>query len=73
MRVRFPLPAPSILFIFNGFRGNGAGSLDISGTKPGTVHILFIFKRLRISGTYPSPANYIKLASFTPNYGMRSG
>jgi hypothetical protein len=59
MGVRFPLPAPSILFIFSGFRGTDASFSDTSGTKLGTAHILLIFNRLTISGTYPSPATYI--------------
>ena len=56
MGVRFPLPAPSILFIFSDLRGAAVNFSDTSGTKLGTVHILCIFNRLRISGTYPSPA-----------------
>jgi hypothetical protein len=59
MGVRFPLPAPSILFIFSGFARTGAPFSGTSGTKEGTVHILRIFNRLRISGTDPSPALYI--------------
>jgi hypothetical protein len=56
MGVRFPLPAPSILFIFSGFARIGAPFSDTSGAKWGTAHILRIFNRLSISGTYPSPA-----------------
>jgi hypothetical protein len=59
MRVRFHLPAPSILFIFNRFARNGTHSLEISGANSGTVHILFLFNRLRISETYSSSATYI--------------
>lgn len=45
---RFPLPAPSIVFIFSVLRGVKPNSSNSSGTKSGTVRILFIFNRLTI-------------------------
>jgi hypothetical protein len=51
MGVRFPLPAPRIQFSFTVLRGGDAELLGASGTKLGTVRILRIFNRLRISGT----------------------
>ena len=54
MGVRFPLPAPSILFIFSGLMGPALIVSAISGTNLGTVHILFTFKRLKISDAYSS-------------------
>ena len=59
MGVRFPLPAPRIQFSFIVLRGGDAELLGHLGTKLGTVRILRIFNRLRISGTYSSPAIYI--------------
>ena len=37
MGVQFPLPAPSILFIFSSFSPTALTFSDISGTKLGTV------------------------------------
>jgi hypothetical protein len=59
MRVQFPLPAPSILLIFNGFARSWARPFDLSGYKFGTVRILRILNELRIAGPSPSPTNYI--------------
>jgi hypothetical protein len=52
MGVRFPLPAPSILFVFSSFAGAVLARSDTSGTNTGTVRILPIFNRLKISGAH---------------------
>ncbi len=59
MRVQFPLPAPSILLIFNDFARNWAHPHDLSGTNSGTERILRIFNDLRIAAHSLSPTNYI--------------
>jgi len=59
MGVRFPLPAPSIHIIFSGLRAVTLNVSRSSGTKSGTVRILPIFNRLRISPTQSSAAIYL--------------
>jgi hypothetical protein len=56
MGVQFPLPAPSILFVFNSFSPTALTFSDISGTNWVQCHILRIFNRLRVSSHYSSPA-----------------
>ena len=73
MGVRFPLPAPSILFIFSDLLSLPSLSQPFSGTNLGTVHILFTCYRLKGLALTP-PSNLIyRLASLTPDYGMRGG
>jgi hypothetical protein len=53
--------------------GIGPVSQVVSGTNLGTVHILFTFYRLKGLALTP-PSNLIyRLASLTPDYGMRGG
>src|ERR1700722_5085658 len=56
MGVRFPLPAPSIHIIFSGLRAPTLNFSHSSGTKSGTVRILVIFNRLKISPARSSAA-----------------
>jgi hypothetical protein len=73
MGVRFPLPAPSIILIFNHLRGIEPDSQIVSGTKSGTVRILPVFNRLWILHIQSVTTAYIQLVSITLEYGIRSG
>ena len=46
MGVRFPLPAPTIRFIFSGLGGMAVTFSDTSGTESGTVRIFCIFNKV---------------------------
>ncbi len=59
MGVRFPLPAPSISFIYNHLRINGTDLAKSVRYKYGTMRIPLIFNTLKIYRIQPMSALYM--------------